>query len=150
MPQFCAALYSVLQNYGVWCWTVHCGACTQSWYFVDHFLHVPPAVGLILMLPCSPIVTWSFQKKRNLCNWVDTPQCNDPSEKCSFTQLSGRLPNDPSLLFLNGRCGVAWHGMEGRGRRLARRRSVPWDPHPLPLLLRELFPVVPQIDVSFT
>ena len=34
---------------------VHCGVPTQSWYFVDYFWHVPPAIRLILQLRFSPI-----------------------------------------------------------------------------------------------
>ena len=42
---------------------LHCEASTQSWYFVEHILHVPPAVGPILQLLCSPIGNRDLQKK---------------------------------------------------------------------------------------
>ena len=42
---------------------LHWGASTQSWYFVKHFWHVPPAVWLILQLLCSPFGSQNFQKK---------------------------------------------------------------------------------------
>ena len=44
-------------------WGVHCGASTESWCFVKHFWHVPPAVGLILQILCRPIWNLKFQKK---------------------------------------------------------------------------------------
>ena len=53
---------------------IHSGASPHSWCFVKYFLHVPPAVGLILQLLCSPIGNWNFQKKRkNIAN-ERTPQ----------------------------------------------------------------------------
>ena len=33
---------------------LHCGAYTQSWYFVGYFWHLPPAFGLILQLYAHP------------------------------------------------------------------------------------------------
>ena len=48
--------------------SLHCGASTQACYFVDPFRHVPPAVGLLLQLLCSPIGNGKFQKntKQNI------------------------------------------------------------------------------------
>ena len=49
---------------------VHCGASPQSWYFVEHFWHGPPTVGLILQLQWSPIGNQNFQQKtkQNITN----------------------------------------------------------------------------------
>ena len=44
--------------------TLHPEASPHPWCFVEYFLHVPPAVGLILQLLCSPIDNQNFQKKR--------------------------------------------------------------------------------------
>ena len=41
----------------------HFGVSTQSRCYVDHFLHVPPAVWLILQLLCSPTGNRNFRKK---------------------------------------------------------------------------------------
>ena len=52
---------------------VHCGASTQSWYFVEHFWHVPPDIGLILQLLCSQIGNRKFRKetKQNITTeWI--------------------------------------------------------------------------------
>ena len=53
--------------------SIHCGASTQSWYFVEHFWHVPLAVELILQLLCSPIGKRNFRKKKKTqhLDWVD-------------------------------------------------------------------------------
>ena len=50
---------------------LHCGASTQSCYFVGYFWHVQPAIVLILQLLCSPIGHRNFQKKRKENNATD-------------------------------------------------------------------------------
>ena len=44
---------------------IHCGASSQSQYFVEHFWHVPLAVGLMQQLLRSQIGIWNFHKKEN-------------------------------------------------------------------------------------
>ena len=60
---------------------LHCVSYPQSWYFVNYFWHVPPAVGLILCLLCSPINNQNFREKTKQ-NWVDETRCIYSSIPC--------------------------------------------------------------------
>ena len=47
-------------------YSVHCTSSPQLWYFVKQFWHVPPDVGLLLLLLCSQpnwYSNWNFPKK---------------------------------------------------------------------------------------
>ena len=43
-----------------WPIDIHCGASTQSWYFVVNFWHFPPAGWLILQLLGNVAVSWTI------------------------------------------------------------------------------------------
>ena len=81
---------------------VHHGVSLHSRFFVEHFWHVPPAVGLILQLLCSPIGNWHFKKKLRMrgrpmvYNFVDVPY---------GSPLSTTIPPPSFSRFLLSPCG---------------------------------------------
>ena len=48
---------------------------TMSRYFLEHFWLVPPAVGLILQLLCSPIGNQNYRKKTKHRDLADASEC---------------------------------------------------------------------------
>ena len=54
---------------------IHSGASAQLWYFVTQFWHIPPTVGLILQLLCSPLGNRNFCKVTKHHDWADAPEC---------------------------------------------------------------------------
>ena len=73
--------------------TVHSGASTQSWYFIRHFWHVPPASGLISYCAAKLVARTSGRKQNITIELM-------PQSVCHFNLWSHPvLPHRP-LSFL--------------------------------------------------
>ena len=66
--------------------TLHPEASPHPWCFVEYFLHVPPAVGLILQLLCSPIGILPKENTRKHHDWEDANECTHCIPRLSNTQ----------------------------------------------------------------